>query len=94
MWAHMPHCHGKDGDEMNTETPTPDASRFLPVLVARPGKLWDKHRKYDFGLITHYVGIVSGFREPRFEVWIADTNETRQVFWSEVHKYPFRKHKK
>ena len=79
---------------MDTQTPTPDAYRFNPVLVARPGQLWDKHCKYDFGLVTRYVGPVNGFREPAIEVWIADTDETKQVFWSDVHKYPFKRYKK
>lgn len=77
---------------MNTQTP--DSSRFYPVLVAQPGQLWEKNRKYDFGLIIRYIGRFKGSSEPTYEVWIADTNQTRQAFWSDIRKYPFKKHKK
>lgn len=82
----------KDGDEMNIQTP--DVNRFHPVLVARPGQLCEKSRKYDFGLVIREVEKFNGSWQPMYEVWVADTNETRRVFWSDLRKYTFKKPKK
>lgn len=47
-----------------------DDSRFTSVYVARPGDLWDKHRKYDFGIVVRFLGRTPGFKYPQFEVWV------------------------
>lgn len=72
-----------------------DAARFTSVMVARPGQLWDKHRKFDFGIVLGYAEGASNFSKlPTYKVWIADTDEIRHVFWQDVHKYPRRRRKR
>jgi hypothetical protein len=71
-----------------------DDSRFTSVYVARPGDLWDKHRKYDFGIVVRFLGRTPGFKYPQFEVWVPDTNEVRRAFITDIRKYSSRRRKR
>ncbi|WP_225420767.1 hypothetical protein [Lacticaseibacillus porcinae] len=70
-----------------------DHSRFTSVYVKRPGNLWEKHIKYDFGIVIRYVGHTPGFDQARFDVWIPDTNTIRSAFITDIRKYPIRRKK-
>jgi hypothetical protein len=61
------------------------------VYVKRPGEMFAKHDKYDFGIIIRYIGKIGGFNEPLYEVWIADSNTVRHAFNSDIRRYPVRK---
>lgn len=67
--------------------------RFSAVYVANPGGLWDKHKKFSFGIVIRFVGMVKGFPEPMYDVWIPDGNETRRVFSHDLRKFPTRRRK-
>ena len=79
---------------MTTKNRRSDASRFVPVYVRRPGMMWEEKKHYDFGLIIRYLGVLNGFDRATFEVWIADTNEIRQAFITDIRKYPLGKKRK
>jgi hypothetical protein len=82
---------------MKTEVETDrhhEPSKFIPVYVKTPGEMFAKHGKYDFGIITRYIGAINGFSEPLYEVWIADLNIVRQAFRSDIRRYPLGKKRK